>query len=313
MSLSNSSVRDLIAGLQAQRFTSFELVQGYLARIEQANPTVRAVNAVTPNILDVAKLYDSERESGLLRGSLHGIPILVKDFEATVIKKLRDAGAIILGKASCSEWVNFRSPEKSISGWSVVGGQGIGIYAIDQSALGSSSGSAIASSLGLAAVALGTETSGSISSPARASGIVGLKPTVVLTSRHGVYCVTEWEDSVGVLGKTVLDAAAVLTAMAGIDELDVFTSADPRDEGQTLALRPTDGTDFTVNCQKNSLRGLRIAVQVPITRPCIEQPEVVNTQFNEALKKLEALGATVVDNVEFTMWSPRYSDIKRAE
>jgi amidase len=162
-------------------------------------------------------------------------------FEATAVEKLRSAGAIILGKSNCSEWGNFRAPEKSISGWSAVGGQCLGIYAKDQSPSGSSSGSAVATSLGLAAAALGTEvrealflsiltqylnvklchvteiskTTGSISSPANASGVVGLKPTVGLTSRHGVYCVTEWEDSVGVLGRTVLDAATILTSIAG--------------------------------------------------------------------------------------------------
>ncbi|CAG8961686.1 hypothetical protein HYFRA_00006226 [Hymenoscyphus fraxineus] len=202
----------------------------------------------------------------------------------------RDAGAIILVKASCSEWSNSRSPEKSISGWSAVGGQGNEVCAINQSPLESLSGSAVASSLGLVAAALDMEW----------------RPLEVSRRLHGVYCVTEWKDSVDMLGKTVLDIATVLTAMAGIDELDNLTSADPRDEGQALALRSTEGTDFTVNRQKNSLRGLRIAVQVPVPRHCIEQPEVVNTHLNEALKKLEALGATVIEDVEFTMWSPKY-------
>ncbi|KAG9229299.1 amidase signature domain-containing protein [Amylocarpus encephaloides] len=328
-SLSNFSIRDLLAGLQEQSFTSVDLVQAYLIRIEQVNGTVKAINAITPDVLQTARELDLERASGTLRGGLHGIPVLVKDvflttdgtdttagcsglagaipmFEATAIEKLRSAGAIIIGKANCSEWVNFRAPEKSISGWSAVGGQGLGIYAKNQSPSGSSSGSAVATSLGLAAAALGTETSGSICSPARVSGVVGLKPTVGLTSRHGVYCVTEWEDSVGVLGRTVLDAATVLTAIAGIDELDTFTSADPRDEGQNN--RPAEGTDFTESCGTESLRGVRIGVP----RHCIKQDDVVTAQFNEALRNLETLGATVIDNLEFSMWSPKYSDIDRA-
>ncbi|OJD27087.1 hypothetical protein ACJ73_01527 [Blastomyces percursus] len=328
--LSNSSIRDLLLGLEERKFTSVDLVKAYLARINQVNEVVKAINAVNSDAIDIAEKYDSERASGNLRGRLHGIPILVKDvflttdgmdttsgcsgligarpkFEATVIKKLHSAGAIILGKTNCSEWANFRAPEKSISGWSAVGGQGLGIYAKNQSPAGSSSGSAVATALGLAAAALGTETTGSISSPARVSGIVGLKPTVGLTSRYGAYCVTEWEDSVGVLGRTVVDAATVLTAIAGIDRLDNFTSADPRDDGHNI--RPAEGTDFSESCGPDGLRGLRIG----IPRHCFQLDETVMAQFDEALKVMEKHGATIVDNLEFSQWSPKYPDIERAE
>ncbi|KAF4546384.1 Amidase [Lasiodiplodia theobromae] len=322
--LQQTSIADIADGLKYGRFTSVDVVETYIARINQVNPEIRAISEINPEAIAIAQERDDERADGRDRGVLHGVPVLLKDIfsttdklrttvgcsgllgaksalEATVVKKLRESGAIILGKTVPTQWANYRSPSQASGGWSSVGGQCIGVFHHNQYASGSSSGSAVAAAIGLASAALGTETAGSITNPASRSAVVGLKPTVGLTSRYGVYCVSEWQDSAGVLAQNVKDAALVLSAIAGVDENDTFTFADPRDHGHPA--RPDEGTDFTRFCMDDGLKGLRIAVP----RHVMSDDDVVTGSFNEALKILETLGATIVDNVEFSEWNPKYS------
>ena len=196
-----------------------------------------------------ASELDTERANGTVRGPLHGVPILIKNNigtndsmdntagsyalagariprDSTIAAKLRKAGAVILGKANLSQWANFRS-DNSSSGWSAIGGQVIGAYFPDQDPSGSSSGSGVSSSIGLAFAALGSETDGSIISPSDANNLVGIKPTVGLTSRDLVIPISEHQDTVGPMARTVKDAAYVLQAIAGLSPYDNYTSAIP--------------------------------------------------------------------------------------
>ncbi|KAH6640416.1 amidase signature domain-containing protein [Chaetomium tenue] len=259
------------------------------------------------------------------RGILHGIPILVKDVfcttddmnttagfsglvgarpnvESTAIRKLRESGAIILGKTTMTEWLGLRSFGGYPNGWSPVGGRAAGIFHDLQDPGGSSTGSALAAALGLAAAALGSETDGSIANPARSSGVVGLKPTSGLVSRSGVFIGNEWQDSVGVLAKTVMDAAHVLTVMSGNDPEDLLAQPDPRD---ALAKpRPADGIDFRAFCKASALKGMRVAVPRHVMDP---KPWIAKV-FEEALKVLESLGAIIVDNAKFPEWTLRFHE-----
>jgi amidase len=221
--LEEATVEGLQAGLAAGRWTSAELVKRYQARIralDQAGPKLNAVIELNPDALAIAKALDAERKAGKVRGPLHGIPVLIKDNldtadrmkttagslaladapvpkeDAFVVKRLREAGAVILGKTNLSEWANFRSTRSS-SGWSGRGGQTRNPYALDRSPSGSSSGSGVAAAASLCAVAVGTETDGSIVSPSNANGLVGLKPTVGLVSRSGIIPISSTQDTAG--------------------------------------------------------------------------------------------------------------------
>jgi amidase len=296
-----ATVADLQAAMAAGELTSRALTEIYLARLDTIDPTLRSVLETNPDALEMASAMDAERRSGELRGSLHGIPVLVKDNidtadrmkttagsfalgdarparDAFLVGRLRDAGAVILGKANLSEWANFRSTRSS-SGWSARGGQCRNPYAIDRSPCGSSSGSAVAVSANLCAVAIGTETDGSIVCPSSVNGIVGIKPTVGLVSRSGLIPVSHSQDTPGPMGRTLADAAALLSALAGPDDRDEAT-AEAHVESDYIAVLDPDG-----------LRGARIGV----ARKLAGFNDRVDRLFEDALAAIRDLGAEIVD------------------
>src|SRR6187431_2656595 len=246
--LNELSVAQLQDGMTSGRYTSRRLVELYLQRIAQidgAGPTLRSVIETNPDALAIADALDAERKAKGPRGPLHGIPILIKDNidtgdkmlttagslaliggpaprDAFVVERLRAAGAVILGKTNLSEWANIRST-RSTSGWSARGGLTRNPYALDRNTSGSSSGSGASMAASLATVAVGTETDGSITSPSAVNGLVGIKPTLGLVSRSGIIPISHSQDSAGPMARSVADAAALLTAMAGTDLRDDAT------------------------------------------------------------------------------------------
>src|SRR5256885_2052818 len=273
--LNEMTVAQLQAAMASNQLSSLDLVNFYLARIktlDQSGPTVNSVIEVNPDAKAIAQSLDAERSSGHVRGPLHGIPVLLKDnvgtgdkmqtaagslglvgspaaHDSAVAANLRAAGAVILGKTTLSEWANFRS-FFSTSGWSGRGGQCNNPYALDRNACGSSSGSGAAASPNFTAVSIGSETDGSIVCPASMNGVVGIKPTVGLTSRGGVVPISHTQDTVGPHCRTVADAAAVLGALAGVDARDPATADSA---GKFF-------TDYTKFLDPNALRGARIGV-----------------------------------------------------
>jgi amidase len=243
-----ADITQLQAAMAAGELDSVTLTRAYLqriARLDRAGPRLNAVLELNPDALKEAAALDAERRRGQLRGPLHGIPLLLKDNigarpmattagslalagfrpdDAFLVTRLRAAGALVLGKTNLSEWANFRSSQ-SISGWSARGGQTRNPYRLSHSPCGSSSGSAVAVSANLAAAAVGTETDGSIVCPAAVNGVVGLKPTVGLVSRGGIVPISFSQDTAGPISRSVADAAALLTAMAGRDDADPATAA----------------------------------------------------------------------------------------
>jgi len=299
-------IEALRARMDAGRLTAQTLAAVHLARIEaidRKGPRLASVIEVNPDALAIAAERDRERKAGRLRGPLHGIPVLLKDNIATgdrmstsagslalanlpaprdafVVAKLREAGAVILGKTNLSEWANFRSTRSS-SGWSARGGLTRNPYALDRSASGSSSGSAAAIAASLAAVAIGTETDGSITSPASKCGLVGIKPTVGLVSRDGIVPIAASQDTAGPMARTVADAAALLSAMAG---------RDPRDAATGEAKVERDYARFLV---RDGLRGARIG----IARGYVPGHDRVQAVFEQAIAQLKALGVVIIDPV----------------
>ena len=279
----------------------------------EVNSTLHMVTQLNPDALFIAAELDSQRTAGIVRGPLHGIPVLLKNNiatadkmdnsagsyalagakvsrDSTVAAKLRQAGAIILGKTNLSQWANYRSFNTS-NGWSAIGGQAQGAYYPGQDPSGSSSGSGVASSLGLALAALGTETSGSILSPASANNLVGIKPTVGLTSRDLVIPISEHQDTVGPMARTVMDAAYILTAIAGKSPYDNYTNAIPFDSIP----------NYVAACNFSALRGKRIGVPrnlIDLSSDASAAPIV--PVFEIALDIMRAAGATIVDNTNFT-------------
>ena len=273
--LVETSIPQLQRRLARGAATSAGLVKGYLRRIaaiDAGGPHLRSVIEVNPDALEIARRLDAELAAGRVRGPLHGIPVLVKDNiatgdrmqttagslalvgcrpdrDATVARRLRRAGAVLLGKTNLSEWANFRGFGSS-SGWSGRGGLTLNPYVLDRSASGSSSGSAAAVAASLAAVALGTETDGSIVSPAAACGLVGVKPTVGLTSRAGVIPISHSQDTVGPMARTVTDAALTLGVLVGPDVRDDATADSA---GRFYR-------DYTRFLDPHALRGARIGV-----------------------------------------------------
>jgi amidase len=292
------------AAMTDGRVTSEQLVRAYLDRIERidrAGPKLNAVIALNSHALADARRLDAERRAGKVRGPLHGVTVLLKDNiesadgtattagslalaanvtgrDAPIVKRLTDAGAVILGKTNLSEWANFRST-RSISGWSAVGGLVRNPYSLDRTACGSSAGSGAAAAAGLAALTLGTETDGSVTCPASMTGIVGLKPTVGLVSRTYIVPISAEQDTAGPMTRTVADAAALLNVIAGTDPLDAATAeADARKTNYLTALNPA------------ALKGARIGVWMP-NRGRSPQTDAA---FEVALKALEAQGAILV-------------------
>ena len=240
--LEELTVTQLQDAMAAGRYTSSRLVELYTERInevDRSGPAVRSVIELNPDALSIAAALDAERQAGRRRGPLHGIPVLIKDNidtrdrmmttagslalqgsgaerDAFVVERLRDAGAVILGKTNLSEWANFRST-RSTSGWSGRGGQVKNPYVLDRNPCGSSSGTGAAIAANLAVVGVGTETDGSIVCPSGANGLVGIKPTVGLVSRSGIIPISRTQDTAGPMARTVADAAILLGAMIGVD------------------------------------------------------------------------------------------------
>lgn len=312
--LIDATLEDLVNGLDAGLFTSVDLVNAYTARILEVNSTLRMVTELNPDALTIAATLDEERAANMSRGPLHGIPILIKDniatddkmnntagsyallgakvpSDSTMAAKLRKAGAILLGKTNLSQWANYRSSNSS-NGWSANGGQTEGAYYPGQDPSGSSSGSGVASSLGLALGCLGTETDGSILSPSSQNNLVGIKPSVGLTSRYLVIPISEHQDTVGPMTRTVKDAATILTAIAGYDANDNYTSAIP------FANNGSAVPDYVQACTLDALQGKRIGVPrnyIDLSGSSSLAPVI--PVFNAALDVLREAGATVIDNI----------------
>ena len=298
-------IADLQQRMQKGELDSRTLTRAYLERIaeiDQAGPQLNAVNELNPDALKEAALRDMERKTNAVRGPLHGIPILLKDnigatpmansagslalkdfrpkTDAFLVKRLREAGAVILGKTNLSEWANFRS-SKSTSGWSARGGQTRNPYALDRNPCGSSSGSAVAVSANLAAAAIGTETDGSILCPAAVNGLVGLKPTVGLVSRDGILPISYSQDSPGPMTRSVADAAMLLTVLAGRDNADPAT--------WNAAWNTT--LDYHARLKPEALQGARIGV---LRSKFSIHPDAA-AAMEVALRTMREAGATLVD------------------
>jgi len=312
LALDDVRVDDLQAGMTRGDFTARQLAERYLARIaalDDDGPRLNAVIEVNPDALTEAARLDAERASGEVRGPLHGIPVLLKDnidavgmvnsagslaladhrptTDAHLVAQLRTAGAVILGKTNLSEWANFRSTRSS-SGWSGRGGQTRNPHVLDRSPCGSSSGSGVAVAIGFAPLAIGTETDGSVICPAAVNGVVGIKPTLGLVSRHGIIPISPSQDTAGPMAQTVADAARLLGVMAGVDSRDAATA--PAAE----RLSP----DYTTFLDANALRGARIGV----VRRTMGYHSGVDAVMEASIETLRAAGAEIVDPVEFPTW-----------
>lgn len=304
-----------IATLQAQmdkgELSSRALTQAYLDRIaaiDAAGPQLNAIIELNPRALQDADALDAERKAGKLRGQMHGIPVLLKDNidatpmvnsagslalaehrperDAFLVQRLRDAGAVILGKTNLSEWANFRST-RSTSGWSSRGGQTRNPYVLDRNPCGSSAGTGTAIAASLAAVGVGTETDGSIICPAAVAGLVGLKPTVGLVSRNGIIPISISQDTAGPMGRSVADVAVLLNAMAGVDDSD---PAGPAATGKIPE-------DYRATLKPDALKGKRIGV----LRQAMGYHPDVDAMTESSIAALKAAGAEVVD-VKIDTW-----------
>lgn len=310
LGLEEISVTELQARYESGDLTTRQVVQAYLDRIEavdRSGPSLNSVLSVNPNALDIAGRLDQERRDGTVRGSLHGVPILLKDNintadmpttagsmflegsipprDAFITDKLRDAGAVILGKTNLSEWANFHSSFSS-SGWSSLGGQVHNPYETSRNPCGSSAGSGAAASANLATLTIGTETNGSIVCPSNANGIVGMKPTVGVWSRDGIIPISYTTDSAGPMTRTVRDAAILLGALAGpypSDQLSVDAADHIHD-------------DYTQFLNADGLEGKRIGFY---TGP-LGNHFRVDTLMHETIRTLEDLGATVIEIDDIT-------------
>jgi amidase len=310
--LDEAMVDDLQARMRDGRDTAVSLAQQYLARIDaidKRGPAINAVIELNPDALAIAALLDGNRKAGQIRGPLHGIPVLIKDnidaadrmhtsagslaladniaaHDSWVAERLRAAGAVILGKTNLSEWANFRSTH-STSGWSGRGGQTRNPYALDRTPSGSSSGSGSATAANCCAIAIGTETDGSVTSPAAAAGLVGIKPTVGLIGRSGIVPISHSQDTAGPMARTVRDAAILLGALTGVDPHD----------GATRASAGRSMTDYTSALDRNGLRGARIGVaRNHFTGYSVETDKV----FEAALDMMKKQGAIIVDPADIT-------------
>ena len=304
--LEECSIADLQAAMASGKETAVSLAKKYLRRIEAMNrtgPTLRAVLEVNPDALAIARALDHERGAKGPRGPLHGIPAIIKDNldthdrmmttagslallgsiaprDSFVVQQLREAGVVILGKSNLSEWANFRG-DRSSSGWSSRGGQTNNPYALDYNPSGSSSGSAVAVAANLCAVAIGTETDGSIISPSAVCGVVGIKPTVGLVGRSGIIPISKSQDTAGPLARTVADAAILLGALTGVD---------PRDDA-TESSRGQAHRDYTRFLDPNGLRGARLGVARKFFQSDAPGAKLVES----ALDEMKELGAVLVD------------------
>jgi amidase len=304
--LEELTLLDLAAGLGQGKWTSSKLAELYLGRIEEVDrkgPLLNAVVEVNPDAMSLARQLDMERKDNHLRGPLHGIPILIKanietsdrmattagslaladwhsSQDAFVISRMRAAGALILGKTNLSEWANFRST-RSTSGWSGCGGQTLNPYALDRNPSGSSSGSGVAASANLCAACIGTETDGSVTSPASINGIAGIKPTVGLVSRSGIIPISASQDTAGPMARSVGDLAVLLSAMSGLDPQDPVTA------GQ----RGKAPQDYVRFLDPRGLQGARLG----IARKFFENDAPLDRFLSGCVEVLKKAGAEVID------------------
>jgi amidase len=318
--LEEMTVLELQRGMESGRFTAANLAERYQQRIleiDQQGPRLKSVIELNPDALAIARELDRERKGRGPRGPLHGIPILIKDNidthdrmtttagslalagsvaprDAFIVERLRAAGVVLLGKANLSEWANFRG-SRSISGWSARGGLCRNPYVTDRSTSGSSAGSAAAVSANLCAVAIGTETDGSIVSPSSYCGVVGLKPTVGLVSRSGIIPISSSQDTAGPMARCVADAAALLSAMTGVD---------PRDPATAASAGKVPG-DYTQFLDAKALRGARLGV----ARSAFKMNRLVDPVLERALAVMQREGGILIDPVKL----PSRSDVSDAE
>ncbi len=318
LEVAEASIADLQSAMSRGAFTSLQLVNAYLARIksiDKSGPKINSIIELNPDSRKIAANLDRERKAKGPRGPLHGIPVLLKDNIATadrmqttagslallgaitvrdafIVQKLRDAGAIILGKTNLSEWANIRST-RATSGWSARGGLTKSPYALDRNTSGSSSGSASGIAASLATMAVGTETDGSITSPAALASLVGIKPTLGLVSRAGIIPIAPSQDTAGPMTRTVADAAVLLTALAGTDAQDPAT----READQHLQ-------DYTRFLDLDGLRGKRIGV---VRSQFTGQSDLVASVVEAELAVLQAQGAVLVEIPEIPN-TTKYAD-----
>ncbi len=301
------TVLDLQKAMKNGDVTSKQLVEIYLGRIKKYDGKLKSIIELNPDAMAIAARMDKERADGNVRSEMHGIPVVIKDNidtadkmkttagslalvdaptpkrDAFVVRQLRNAGAVLLGKTNLSEWANFRS-ENSSSGWSGRGGQTRNPYILDRSPCGSSSGSGVAVAANLAAVAIGTETDGSVVCPSSINGIVGIKPTLGLVSRSGIIPIAHSQDTAGPMARTVTDAVILLNAMIGEDQTDSITS-----QGVSKGEK-----DYTKYLDKNGLKGMKIG----IVRQYFGKNYKLDGLMNKNIETLKKNGAELVD-VEF--------------
>jgi amidase len=307
--LDEITVTQLQEGMRSGKFTSLSVTEKYLQRIKEidkSGPAINAVIEINPDAREIARSLDQERKTKGSRGPLHGIPVLIKDNidtadrmmttagslallgstpaqDSTVAKKLRAAGAVILGKTNLSEWANFRSSHSS-SGWSGRGGQTKNPYVLDRNPCGSSSGSGAATAANLCAIAIGTETDGSVVCPSTTNSLVGIKPTLGLISRAGIIPIAHSQDTAGPMCRTVTDAAILLGALTGVDPRDSATNAS---KGKAL-------DNYLKFLDRDGLKGARLG----IVRKSFGFNDATDKLLNDRIEQMSKLGAVIVENTE---------------
>jgi amidase len=320
MILPEWTIAELQEKMEAGELAARQVAELYLQRIEavdKGGPFLNSILELNPDALEIAEVLDAERKAGKVRGSLHGIPVLLKDNidthdhmqttagslaleghiaakDAFIVKQLRKSGALILGKTNLSEWANFRG-KRSVSGWSSRGGLTRNPHALDRSASGSSSGSGAAIAANLASVAVGTETDGSIISPAYSNGIVGIKPTLGLLSRSGIIPIAHSQDTPGPMARTVTDAAIMLGVMTGVDKLDSATGSSRK-----RALK-----DYTKSLDYDGLLGTRIGVARNMAGT---NPRILKI-FELCIEVMKKLGAVIIDPADV----PNFDKFEKSE
>jgi amidase len=303
--LEEITIPELQQGYASGKYTVTQVVQDYLNRIQDLDkngPALNAIIYINPKALELAEALDKELAEGKVRGPMHGIPVIIKDnintadmpttagatalrnsfppTDSWVVEKLKESGAVIIAKANLSEWANFRA-NRSSSGWSGVGGQTKNPYVLDRNPCGSSAGSGVAASANLCAIAIGTETNGSIVCPSNSNGLVGIKPTVGLISRSGIIPISFTQDTSGPMGRNVTDAAICLGVLAGIDSSD----------SKTLTASGKFLTDYTQHLKADGLNGKRIG----LLKTNMGFHAKVDTLMAKAVADLKAQGAIVID------------------
>lgn len=308
--LEEATIAQLQQWMTSGRFTSRALCEMYLGRIaeiDRKGPSIRSVLQLNPDALAIADALDAQRKAGKSRGPMHGIPVLIKDNidthdrmttaagslalahsiaprDSFVAERLREAGAVILGKTNLSEWANYRSTHAS-SGWSGMGGQTRNPYALDRTPSGSSSGSGAATAASLCAVAVGTETDGSITSPSAVQSLVGIKPTVGLVSRAGIIPISHSQDTAGPMARTVTDVAILLGVLTGVDPRDVATTPSARHKR----------SDYTAFLDVNGLKGARIGIP---RKNYFGYSVATDAIIGEAIAVMRSAGAIIIDPIE---------------